>query len=166
MARHVQRTGGLDISNTYRHRGLSIDPNGAARGMSVVSSARSFAAVPTVPNIPLRSVAVQSPSAQALMVRNMIEEQNRITHSVPPPSTHPSVIKSLHRDELHAISILILNEGACSICVEDFAIAEMTTTLPCSHAFHSSCTEQWLTKQNTCPICRFELESVHQHDKG
>lgn len=30
-------------------------------------------------------------------------------------------------------------------------------TLPCGHILHTACCLPWLTKQNTCPICRFHM---------
>lgn len=31
--------------------------------------------------------------------------------------------------------------------------------LPCGHFFHKSCISQWLKKDCTCPICRWELKT-------
>ena len=26
--------------------------------------------------------------------------------------------------------------------------------LPCSHAFHAECVDQWLKEKDTCPMCK------------
>jgi E3 ubiquitin-protein ligase RNF115/126 len=31
--------------------------------------------------------------------------------------------------------------------------------MPCKHCFHPACLEGWLARQNTCPVCRTELEA-------
>ncbi|KAM7267285.1 hypothetical protein ACFE04_009451 [Oxalis oulophora] len=45
----------------------------------------------------------------------------------------------------------------CSVCFEDFLIGTEATSMPCSHTFHSDCITHWLHKNNSCPLCRFEL---------
>jgi hypothetical protein len=45
----------------------------------------------------------------------------------------------------------------CSICLSDISSGEETLLIPCGHLFHSGCSIPWLKKNNTCPICRFEL---------
>ncbi|MFM7852730.1 MAG: RING finger domain-containing protein [Flammeovirgaceae bacterium] len=29
--------------------------------------------------------------------------------------------------------------------------------MPCGHIYHPDCLNPWLEKQNSCPVCRFEL---------
>jgi hypothetical protein len=45
----------------------------------------------------------------------------------------------------------------CCICITDININELTLMLPCGHLFHDPCVVNWLEKNNTCPVCRFEL---------
>jgi hypothetical protein len=39
----------------------------------------------------------------------------------------------------------------CTICLGE---GQMDLTLLCTHHFHESCIAEWLTEQDTCPICR------------
>ena len=45
----------------------------------------------------------------------------------------------------------------CTICFTNININETVIVLTCGHMYHSSCIEEWLTRQNTCPICRREI---------
>lgn len=45
----------------------------------------------------------------------------------------------------------------CTICLVEINLGEEALLVPCGHIFHSKCVEQWLSMNNTCPTCRFEL---------
>ena len=47
----------------------------------------------------------------------------------------------------------------CNICLSSFEEGEVLRTLPCEHAFHSSCIDRGLlgSKSATCPCCRFNI---------
>ena len=46
-------------------------------------------------------------------------------------------------------------ESDCSICLmcDDEAVSE---TVTCKHKFHTTCINSWLSKNNTCPLCRHQ----------
>ena len=46
----------------------------------------------------------------------------------------------------------------CCICLSEIQKAKKTVLLPCGHMFHWSCCLTWLKKNNTCPMCRFEIK--------
>lgn len=46
----------------------------------------------------------------------------------------------------------------CCICIDEIAIGQKTILLPCGHMFHNDCIVTWLKKNNTCPMCRFEIK--------
>lgn len=45
----------------------------------------------------------------------------------------------------------------CSCCLEIVKEGEAIRVLPCFHALHHHCAEQWLLKQPICPVCRCDL---------
>ena len=61
-------------------------------------------------------------------------------------------------------SVQVSNEQAnsgdqCTICFEDFEVAETVRQLGCKHCFHTKCLNPWMisnwNKENfTCPLCR------------
>ena len=69
-------------------------------------------------------------------------------------------------DSLQAIQVddtMIQKKETCCICQEYLQQGETIYELPCKHKFHVENTceccgiKPWLEKQNTCPVCRFEL---------
>lgn len=59
-------------------------------------------------------------------------------------------------------------ENECSICKEDFNIADEVYKLHCSHLFHRYCLSLWIDKNTCCPLCKefikFYKESVINDD--
>lgn len=51
---------------------------------------------------------------------------------------------------------------SCAICCEDFELKEKVKQLPCKHLYHEACVLPWLERHNSCPVCRFALESEKQ----
>jgi hypothetical protein len=42
------------------------------------------------------------------------------------------------------------DDRRCSICLERFSGGQLMRTLPCSHTFHMSCIDAWLTISSRC----------------
>ncbi|ONK61916.1 uncharacterized protein A4U43_C08F34890 [Asparagus officinalis] len=43
----------------------------------------------------------------------------------------------------------------CAICLAEFGEGELLRVLPsCSHSFHVSCIDTWLSSHSDCPLCR------------
>ena len=49
------------------------------------------------------------------------------------------------------------DKAQCSICMEDFVLAENVKQLRCDHCFHETCIKPWLQMHATCPVCRKSL---------
>ena len=50
-------------------------------------------------------------------------------------------------------------ENICSVCKEEFQIGNEMLDLPCKHYFHKDCLMPWLNQHDSCPVCRFELQT-------
>ncbi|CAH0393745.1 unnamed protein product [Bemisia tabaci] len=70
-----------------------------------------------------------------------------------PPPAAKSVVDSL--EEITVSS----EESQCSVCLKNFSVNEIAKKLPCKHFFHPSCILPWLSKTNSCPVCRHELQT-------
>lgn len=64
------------------------------------------------------------------------------------PSTN---YKSQNNEETEADS--------CVICRLDYEDGDGLTTLPCNHAYHSDCINNWLKINKACPICSTEVST-------
>jgi len=48
----------------------------------------------------------------------------------------------------------------CRICLSDFELDDLLTTLPCLHRYHTVCAEPWLRECARCPICSTDVFPV------
>jgi hypothetical protein len=67
--------------------------------------------------------------------------------------------KSLVQSQFHEQTAI-----TCPICCDCAELESpedaLIVTTPCKHTFHNSCLLQWLSKQNSCPICRTPLKQT------
>ncbi|KAE9603747.1 hypothetical protein Lal_00001745 [Lupinus albus] len=42
----------------------------------------------------------------------------------------------------------------CSICQDEYSVADEVGSLKCEHKYHLACIQQWLRLKNWCPICK------------
>ena len=47
-----------------------------------------------------------------------------------------------------------LTNDRCTICLSNFVDGDKVRTLPCFHVFHKECIDEWLQRNQTCPICK------------
>uniref|UniRef100_A0A914W6Z9 E3 ubiquitin-protein ligase RNF181 n=1 Tax=Plectus sambesii TaxID=2011161 RepID=A0A914W6Z9_9BILA len=53
----------------------------------------------------------------------------------------------------------VVSEQQCPVCIAVFESTSDCVKMPCKHQFHASCILPWLSKTNSCPVCRYELET-------
>lgn len=84
----------------------------------------------------------------------------------PGPDHEPWYVSTAGLDEALIRSIAVCKykrgagiiEGTCSVCLSEFQEDERVRLLPnCTHAFHISCIDTWLTSHTNCPLCRSEV---------
>lgn len=55
-------------------------------------------------------------------------------------------------------------EACCSVCISDFEHGDQLRVLPCKHAFHARCVDQWLQVNANCPLCRKSIFAENDDD--
>ena len=53
----------------------------------------------------------------------------------------------------------------CPICILNYEIKEELIILGCKHVFHSSCIQEWIKLNSTCPICRCGVQTKENTNK-
>lgn len=94
--------------------------------------------------------------------RVLAESMNTSGVSAGPPPTSQYGLQEALTDVTITQSHVALS-SSCAICAENFTLNEDAKRLPCTHMFHDLCVLQWLTKHNTCPLCRHELPTSDPH---
>ncbi|CAB4386312.1 unnamed protein product [Rhizophagus irregularis] len=89
------------------------------------------------------------------LVTQLLEEANASAKGPPPASKN--FIKNLPKVSKSEIK----SDDTCIICAENFSANEKVniTKMPCNHMFDKDCILPWLELHNTCPNCRYEVES-------
>ncbi|XP_004642860.1 E3 ubiquitin-protein ligase RNF181 [Octodon degus] len=73
-------------------------------------------------------------------------------HQLPPPAAK-AVVENLPRTVISSSQA----DLKCPVCLLEFEEEETVIEMPCHHLFHSNCILPWLSKTNSCPLCRYEL---------
>jgi len=70
----------------------------------------------------------------------------------------PASKKAVQELETKLVSPSFAAEGKkCPICLIEYDEEDELKVLPCKHFFHTKCIHPWLSKINSCPLCRYEL---------
>eukprot|EP01104_Vermistella_antarctica_P011015 TRINITY_DN300_c2_g4_i1.p1 TRINITY_DN300_c2_g4~~TRINITY_DN300_c2_g4_i1.p1 ORF type:complete len:745 (-),score=149.73 TRINITY_DN300_c2_g4_i1:103-2010(-) len=128
--------------------------------------------------IPAGQVAALLLNGGSTLEQVLNESFNNLSSSGPPPAA-PSAVDQLVEEVFHSKEnkeIVLAEEGApsvceinhneeyctCPICLDNFDEGAVITRMPCGHAFDKECLSHWLVERNTCPSCRYELETENE----
>mmetsp|Transcript_10398 Transcript_10398/g.15075 ORF Transcript_10398/g.15075 Transcript_10398/m.15075 type:complete len:101 (-) Transcript_10398:202-504(-) len=51
-------------------------------------------------------------------------------------------------------------DRSCIVCISDHDVGDMLRVLPCQHAFHRKCVDQWLQLDKSCPLCKQDIDII------
>lgn len=49
----------------------------------------------------------------------------------------------------------------CSICLQSVKAGTYASALQCGHIFHKRCITRWITKGQSCPMCRAQITCMN-----
>ncbi|XP_071457905.1 E3 ubiquitin-protein ligase RNF181 isoform X2 [Marmota flaviventris] len=116
------------------------------------------------------AAGARKPPPRSLFNRMDLEDLGLVVdwdHHLPPPAAK-AVVESLPRTVISGSQA----ELKCPVCLLEFEEQETVIEMPCHHLFHSNCILPWLSKTNSCPLCRHELPTdddtyeEHRRDKA
>ncbi|CDH59532.1 hypothetical protein RO3G_03024 [Lichtheimia corymbifera JMRC:FSU:9682] len=88
------------------------------------------------------------------LVSQLLEESQSQAKGPPPASER--FIRSLPGIKADQLD----SEETCIICKDNLKTSDQPVTkMPCGHYFDRECLVPWLQLHNTCPLCRFEVET-------
>ena len=67
------------------------------------------------------------------------------------------ILDNMEISKIKNVEKLDNDKKKCTICLEDYVNGDDSIALPCIHIFHANCIKTWLKNQNTCPICKYEI---------
>jgi hypothetical protein len=108
-------------------------------------------------NVDHNGDAVYSQEELDRVISQLIDQN--INGTAPPPASE-TAIRNLPKKKIDQQMMGPEGKAECSICMEAVDIGTEVTVLPCTHWFHFSCIEAWLSQHNTCPHCRRGIDSV------
>lgn len=97
-----------------------------------------------------------SPTSFEEFMAHAMDPQHQ-THRV---GTPPASKDAISRLQTCAVTKEQVNSPVtCTVCQDNLREGDTGTHMPCSHLFHTDCLLPWLQQHNSCPMCRFEIET-------
>ncbi|CAM6019788.1 unnamed protein product [Sphagnum balticum] len=74
-----------------------------------------------------------------------------------PPASKTSIdaMPTIHISQEH----LGTDAAHCAVCKDEFEMGFPVRQMPCKHMYHAECIMPWLAQHNSCPVCRYEMDT-------
>ena len=76
-----------------------------------------------------------------------------------PPPASLSFLNAMRETQVTGDDLIEENNKECLVCLDENRLGGMAVKMPCGHLYHKECISEWLRKQGSCPVCRYEVES-------
>lgn len=93
-----------------------------------------------------------------------IQDLDQNDDSPEPEPSSSSAIEALPKVKISQ-EHLVCNSN-CAVCKDEFEVGVEVRELPCRHFYHSECIVPWLQTNNTCPVCRYEVQGCCSNNYG
>ncbi|OVA08544.1 zinc finger protein [Macleaya cordata] len=87
----------------------------------------------------------------ALTMVDYFSSESSNTTSTPPDDDGSNLIS-----DMPTVAIV----DTCSVCMGGPETGEEGKRMPCNHVYHANCISTWLSRYNSCPLCRSSITIV------
>ncbi|XP_010261696.1 PREDICTED: E3 ubiquitin-protein ligase AIP2 [Nelumbo nucifera] len=108
------------------------------------------------PEITEQLINMIDPLELEAVIQNSLQE---FVHQRRPPAGKEVVAKLPIITVTEEVLAKFGSETCCAICLEKFVPNDKLQELPCKNMFHPPCLKPWLDENNSCPVCRYELQT-------
>lgn len=66
-----------------------------------------------------------------------------------------TVTSTIHHHHHH-------HHDLCTVCIESLGLGDQGSEqqeVPCGHVYHATCIASWLSRHNSCPLCRCKIST-------